>query len=430
MRMDRLSRDSMPANADIRIPGSEHIFISNRSIFSDVIEVFQAHQDIRLLPILDEDLRPLGAIFEKDIRRILFNVFGHALLKNPGFRSDLEPHLKSCPMGEADVDVARLLDIYAHADARDGMILTRNGQYHGVVSTETLLQLAAEREGARREAMRQLSASFQVEAANLADILQSASNSLSTTASETADRAAINRDHAASVAAAAVQVRASMKSMADECGDLAGAMDQLHQSTVEAKAAAQGAVSLVAAGGVRAASLAKTTKSIEKILEFIQSLTRKINLLALNARIEAAQAGDSGKGFAVVAQEIKALGDQARTATGEIAGHIREIQTTVTDVVAGHEGIERVINSVDTIFHSVGGAVEHQRLIGRRLAEDAMEVAQAGEDICGNIENIQANTIAAAKTSSDIRDLACSLSDGSTTLQQNISSYISDMRQA
>jgi len=430
MKMDRLSSDMIGSGGDIRIPGSEHIFISSGSTFSNVIDVFQTHQDIRLLPVLDSESRPIGAIFEKDIRRILFNVFGHALLNNPGFRNDLELHLKPCPLGEAGLAVAELLDIYARAGGRDGMILTQDGRFHGVVSTETLLQLAAEREASRHEAMRQLSASFQVEAANLAGILQSASNSLYSTASQMSDRAEIDSDHAGSVAAAAVQVRVSMKAMAHDCGDLAGAMDQLHCNTVEAKAAAQGAVSLAAAGGICAASLARTTQSIEKILEFIQSLTRKINLLGSMRALKPAQAGDSGRGFAVVAQEIKALGDQTRTATGEIADHIREIQTTVTDVVAGHGDIERVINSVDTIFHSVEGAVEYQRRIGRKLAEDAMEVARAGEHICGNIENIQTNTLAAAKSSSGVRDLASSLSDGSTTLRLKISSYISDMRQA
>jgi hypothetical protein len=99
-------------------------------------------------------------------------------------------------------------------------------------------------------------------------------------------------------------------------------------------------------------------------------------------------------------------------------------------VVTGHDGIERVITSVDSIFHSVESAVEYQRLIGRKLATDAMEVAKAGEDICGSIESIQANTIAAAGTSSAVRDLAFSLSNGSTTLQHSIADYIGNMRQA
>lgn len=427
--MDRHLYDISPSDK-IMVPGSEKLFVHRSANLSDVIDVLQSHQDLRILPVLDSDDRPVGAIFEKDVRRILFNPYGHALLQNPGFCNDLEPHLKPCPSAEADLDVTRLLDVYARQGGRDGMILTRGGRFDGVVSSETLLRLAAEREGRRRAAMRRLSARFEVEATSLAAVVQSASAGLSATASETADRASTNRDHAVSVAAAASQVSSSMHAMARECGDLAVALDDLHRGTTEAKTTAEDAVALVAAGSVRAEELADTTRSIERILDFIQALAGKIKLLALNARIEAAQAGESGRSFAVVAQEIKALGDQTRTAAAEIAGHIRNIQSTVSGVVDGHGGIERVINSVDIIFHSVESAVEHQRLIGRKLAQDALEVARAGEDICGNIANIQANTIAAARTSSNVRDLAYSLSDGSANLQLKIAQYIGDMRQA
>jgi methyl-accepting chemotaxis protein len=430
MKIDGRHHQDVQMSKDIVVPGSDGLFVHRHATFADVIHVLQRHQDVRILPVIDEEERPVGAIFEKDVRRVLFNPYGHALLQNPGFSNDLEPHLKSCPSAEADIDVPQLLDIYAQQGGRDGMILTRNGRFHGVVNSETLLRLAAEREGTRREAMRHLSALFEVEATNLAGMVQSASNSLYATASETADRAGLNRDHAVSVAAAATQVSTSMHAMARECGHLAVALDDLHRGTIEAKGAAEDAVAMVAAGSVRAEELAGTTRSIERILDFIQVLAGQINLLALNARIEAAQAGESGRSFAVVAQEIKILGDQARIAAGEIATHIRDIQSTVAGVVTGHDGIERVITSVDSIFHSVESAVEYQRLIGRKLATDAMEVAKAGEDICGSIESIQANTIAAAGTFSAVRDLAFSLSNGSTTLQHSIADYIGNMRQA
>lgn len=430
--MNRVDRHNhhMPSRDEIIFPASEKLFVHHDDSFVDVIDVLQRHPDIRILPVIDAQDRPVGAIFEKDVRRILFNPFGHALLQNPAFRNDLEPHLKPCPSAEADMEVTQLLDIYAQQGGRDGMIMTHRGRFRGVVSSETLLRLAAEREGKRREAMRHLSALFEVEATNLAGMVRSASNSLYSTASQTADQASINRDHAVSVAAAATQVSSSMHEMARECGDLAVALDHLHRDTVDARAVAEDAVAMVAAGSERAESLANTTQSIETILDFIQSLARRINLLALNARIEAAQAGESGRSFAVVAQEIKALGDQTRTAAGEIANHIHDIQATIFDVVTGHDGIERVVNSVDTIFHSVESAVEYQRSIGRKLANDALDVAKAGEDICGNIENIQNNSIAAAGTSTAVRDLAYSLSDGSATLQTKISDYICDMRQA
>lgn len=430
MKMIAPASFSLPSGHDIRIAGSEHLFVHDWKGMKEAIGLFQKFPDIRLLPVLDGRHRPVGAIYEKDIRRILFNPYGHALLGNPSFRSDVQAHFRPCPVAEADRPITELLDIYARHGGQDGMILTRGGRFHGVVSSETLLRLAAEREAMRRQAMQQLSVAFQADTAKLAAVLRAASDNLSSTAEETAVRANHNRDHASSVAAAASQVSVSMKDMARQCGHLASALDDLHRHTIEAKAGAEDAVVHVVAGGARAESLATTTQSIEKILDFIQSLAAKINLLALNARIEAAQAGPSGRGFAVVAQEIKALGDQTRTAAGRIADHIRDIQATVHDVVTGHDGMERVITSVDSIFRSVEGAVEHHRLVGRRLADNALEVAQAGEDIHRNIQGIQDSTVAAARTSDEIRGLARSLSDGSITLEGKIAAYVGDMGRA
>jgi methyl-accepting chemotaxis protein len=415
---------------NIVIFGSQNTFLYSTSNFADAVNHFRKNTDLKILPVLDHELRPVGAIFEKDLRQILFNVFGHALLRNPGFRNELAAHMKPCPVGDVDQPITELLDIYTRGSGRDGMILTRAGRFLGVIDSETLLRLAAERETVRNDSMAGLSSDFQEAAGHLAGVLQDASTCLYATASETAERAVANRDHAQSVSIAAEQVSAHMTGMAHVCEDLAVALDHLHHDTQDAKAAAEGAVSLVSAGGDRANSLGKTTQSVVQILEFIRTLTGKINLLALNARIEAARTGSHGAGFAVVAQEIKALGDQTRAAASEIADHIDEIQGAADDVINAHGGMERVITSVERIFNAVQTTVEYQRDIGRKLADDAISVAQSGRSICDSIESIRMNTVAAASTSSQIQDLAHSLSDGSSDLQRTITDYVADMRRA
>src|SRR3546814_11153160 len=72
--------------------------------------------------------------------------------------------------------------------------------------------------------------------------------------------------------------------------------------------------------GEQATALRAASQSIEQMLALIVDMARRTNMLALNAGIEAAHAGDAGRGFAVVAAEIKALAAQTRTAAGDIAG--------------------------------------------------------------------------------------------------------------
>jgi methyl-accepting chemotaxis protein len=122
--------------------------------------------------------------------------------------------------------------------------------------------------------------------------------------------------------------------------------------------------------------LAESSAAIENIIEAVQDLSDQSNLLAVNASIEAARAGDYGKGFAVVAHEIKALADQSKEATEQVAQILKEIRNWVARVAtATHEGSKIVDAAVEQSI--VGG--ESIEALSRNVAEaaDAASVIDA-----------------------------------------------------
>ena len=125
--------------------------------------------------------------------------------------------------------------------------------------------------------------------------------------------------------------------------------------------------------------LADAGQKIGEVIELINSIAEQTNLLALNATIEAARAGEAGKGFAVVASEVKNLATQTSKATDEIGAQISGVQNSTSEAVSALEVITSTISKINEISTAIATAVEEQAAVTNEISSN-MHMAASGVD--------------------------------------------------
>ncbi|MDX7900851.1 methyl-accepting chemotaxis protein [Aeromonas media] len=265
-------------------------------------------------------------------------------------------------------------------------------------------------------------------------IEQVASNSrqLAATANEVAAKAQLTQHNCTAQRDRTVQVATAIHEMGATVSEIAGnaslAADVAKQANDQADAGAQvvaqarhGIVGLSGeieqvAGVIE--SLASQTDSIGSILDTIRSISEQTNLLALNAAIEAARAGEQGRGFAVVADEVRNLASRSAASTAEIQGMINRLQEqsarAVSAMAQGRNQSLEVVTRADAANGALGQITAHIT----QISDMNIQVATATEEQSSVVGEINRNVEDINQLTTETADIAHQLTASSRSLQQ------------
>jgi len=232
------------------------------------------------------------------------------------------------------------------------------------------------------------------------------------------------------VSSATQQASANVQTVAAASEELSASIAEISGQVTKSSTVAREAVDEIGQTNKTMQGLVSSSSKIGDVIKLINDIAEQTNLLALNATIEAARAGEAGKGFAVVASEVKNLANQTSKATEEITGQISAMRSATAEVAGAMERVTGTIRQIDEISGSIAAAVEQQSAATREISGNAQQAARGTHEVSDNVSGVADAASQTGEAAHRVVGATETLAQETSALAREVETFITQVRSA
>ncbi len=292
-------------------------------------------------------------------------------------------------------------------------------------------KMASERANARAERTRELSQladHFETTVGKVVGGVASAAGQLQRTAGSMSDMADQTSTQSQLVSQSIAQASSGATAAAAASDEFAMSIGEISRQASHSAELARAANDTAKGADETILALSRSADQVGQIVELIQSIAKRTNLLALNASIEAARGGEAGRGFAVVASEVKELAAQTSRATEDVAAQIRTMQGSTNDSVKALKAVTDQIAEIELTATSIASAVDQQSVAGQDLARSIDVAAKASGEVAQHVSQVRETALETGAAASQVLSSATELDSQAVELREQVASFLAHVR--
>ncbi|WFL78184.1 methyl-accepting chemotaxis protein [Altererythrobacter arenosus] len=290
------------------------------------------------------------------------------------------------------------------------------------------LKAHEEREAERRRILMDLAEQFERTVGDVVGGVAAASSQLQMTATGMATSAEESTRQTAEVARSMEEANAGATSAAAASDEFAMSIGEISRQAASSAELARKATLSATEADTTISALSSSADQVGQIVELIQTIAQRTNLLALNASIEAARGGEAGRGFAVVASEVKELAMQTSRATEQVAEQIRAMQDSTGASVGALRTIVDQIQQLESTAVSIASAVDQQSVAGQDLARSIDLAARSTDKVSSHIDDVRELSLSTGAAAAQVLSSATELEGQASTLRSQMQDFLGSLR--